>query len=76
MAKRSEDFVIAQSDNLPKVDLFMVMQYITNSDCYNSAEIKGWKAMRSTRQDYINALWICTTPKNGELVHNQRPNMP
>ncbi|KAF5300734.1 hypothetical protein FQR65_LT19317 [Abscondita terminalis] len=68
MAKRSEDFVIAQSDNLPKVDLFMVMQYITNSDCYNSAEIKGWKAMRSTRQDYIKcAIGYVQLQRIGEL---------
>ncbi|KAK4882633.1 hypothetical protein RN001_005952 [Aquatica leii] len=54
-ASSSTDFVQAQSDNLPHVDIFMVMQYIASSDCYTAAEIKGIKALHSMRAKYINA---------------------
>lgn len=40
----SEGFVKAASNNLPSVDMFMVMEFIKNDDRFNSAEIRGTKA--------------------------------
>lgn len=39
-------FVQAQSDNLPKVDSFMVFDYLGNHSKFTSAEIRGWKLQR------------------------------
>ncbi|KAF5280940.1 hypothetical protein FQA39_LY17920 [Lamprigera yunnana] len=48
-------FMKAQSDNLPSVDLFMVIQFIARNDCYNAAEIRDVRALKSMRKDYINS---------------------
>ncbi|RVE45127.1 hypothetical protein evm_010236 [Chilo suppressalis] len=45
-------FVQAQSDNLPKVDSFMVFDYLGNHSKFTSAEIRGWKLKRSARENY------------------------
>lgn len=37
-------FVKAGSDNLPNVDIFMLMEFIESNDCFNAAEIRGVKA--------------------------------
>lgn len=36
----------AQSDNLPKIDVFMMTSYFTSHPDFTSAEIKGVKAAR------------------------------
>lgn len=40
----AEGFVKASTNNLPSVDMFMVMDYIKKDECFNSAEIRGAKA--------------------------------
>ena len=40
----AEGFVKASTNNLPSVDMFMVMDYIKKDECFNFAEIKGAKA--------------------------------
>lgn len=40
----SEGFVKASSNNLPSVNIFMVMEFIKNDERFNSAEIRGVKA--------------------------------
>ncbi|CAG5056720.1 unnamed protein product [Parnassius apollo] len=45
-------FVQAQSDNLPKVDSFMVFDYLSNHSKFTSAEVRGWKLQRSARETY------------------------
>lgn len=39
-------FVKAQSDNLPKIDVFMMTAYFASNLDFTSAEIKGVKAAR------------------------------
>ncbi|XP_072943451.1 uncharacterized protein [Epargyreus clarus] len=45
-------FVKAQSDNLPKIDAFMMTAYFASNPDFMSAEIKGVKAARSERESY------------------------
>ncbi|CAG5020930.1 unnamed protein product [Parnassius apollo] len=45
-------FVQAQSDNLPKVDSFMLFDYPSNHSKFTSAEVRGWKLQRSARETY------------------------
>lgn len=40
----SEGFVKASSNNLPYIDVFMVMAFIKDDERFNSAEIRGVKA--------------------------------
>ena len=47
MANRLEErFVKADSRNLPKVDIFMVYEYISTDDRFDAPEIRGVKATR------------------------------
>lgn len=39
-------YVKAQSDNLPKIDVFMMTAYFTSNSDFTSTEIKGVKAAR------------------------------
>ena len=39
-------FVEAQSDNLPKIDAFMMTTYLVSNPDFTSAEVKGVKAAR------------------------------
>lgn len=39
-------FVKAQSDNLPKIDVFMMSTFFASNPDFTSAEIKGVKATR------------------------------
>jgi hypothetical protein len=41
-----ERFIKADSKNLPKVDVFMIGEYLNKNDCYNVAEVQGVKAQR------------------------------
>ncbi|XP_031359073.1 uncharacterized protein LOC116182672 [Photinus pyralis] len=47
-----EGFVKAGSNNLPSVDIFMVMEFIKNDDRFNAAEIRGIKAAAAGREEY------------------------
>ncbi|KAI4468019.1 hypothetical protein MML48_2g00001854 [Holotrichia oblita] len=46
------EFVQGQSDNLPKVDAFMLTKYFATNSEFTSAEIKGVKVSRSERESY------------------------
>lgn len=37
-------FIKAKSDDLPKVDIFMIGEFLKNDDRFNAAEIRGAKA--------------------------------
>lgn len=37
------DFVKANSNNLPKVDMFMICEYVKNNDNFNAAEFRNAK---------------------------------
>ena len=39
-------FVKATSENLPKVDVFAINNYIRTNDCFNDPEVRGCKAQR------------------------------
>jgi hypothetical protein len=41
-----ERFVKANSWNLPKVDIFMIGEYLNKSDCCNVSEVQAVKAQR------------------------------
>ena len=41
-----EGFVKGQSDNLPKIDIFAVMEFFSSNPSYVSAEIKGVKLFK------------------------------
>ncbi|KAL0811978.1 hypothetical protein ABMA28_009376 [Loxostege sticticalis] len=48
-------FVRGQSDNLPRIDAFMMSSYFHSNPNYTSAEVKGVKSARSERQSYGDA---------------------
>jgi len=37
----TNNFVKATSENLPKVDMFAVNNYIRTNDCFNDPEVRG-----------------------------------
>lgn len=39
-------FIKGQSDNLPRVDMFMTASYIKNSEDFSQAEVRGVKARK------------------------------
>ncbi|EGI59623.1 hypothetical protein G5I_12215 [Acromyrmex echinatior] len=43
---------MADSINLPKVDIFMVTEFIKQSDKFNAAEVRNAKAAMSLRESY------------------------
>lgn len=42
--KLEPGFVKADSRNLPKIDIFMVLNYIKNDDRFNDPEVRNVKA--------------------------------
>ncbi|XP_050294325.1 uncharacterized protein LOC126734668 [Anthonomus grandis grandis] len=59
-----EGFCKGQSDNLPKVDMFMVATFIKNAESFSLGEVRGVKADRN--QD------ICTVKGKITSEHNVR----
>lgn len=53
--KVDEGFVMADSRNLPKVDLIMLLELIREDENYNVAEIRGAKMLMSSRDDYVES---------------------
>ncbi|XP_018395225.1 PREDICTED: uncharacterized protein LOC108773788 [Cyphomyrmex costatus] len=45
-------YVKADSNNLPKIDMFMVCEYIKQDDRFNAAEVRGSKNAQSSRETY------------------------
>ncbi|XP_030767493.1 uncharacterized protein LOC115891208 [Sitophilus oryzae] len=63
-----EKFVKATSNNLPRVDIFMVHELLKRDNRFNSAEIAGVKASSSTRESYgDNARGYVEFKKEGPL---------
>ncbi|XP_074030188.1 uncharacterized protein [Leptinotarsa decemlineata] len=52
-------FVMAQSDNLPRIDVFMMISFFANHPDFTSAEIRGVKAARSERYSYGDSAIGC-----------------
>lgn len=52
--KTSDGFVRADSRNLPKVDLPMLLEYMHDNDVYNASEIRGAKILMSSRDSYVD----------------------
>ncbi|KAJ8909294.1 hypothetical protein NQ315_017029 [Exocentrus adspersus] len=48
----SKDFVKATSNNLPRVNMFMIICFVKNDDRFNAAEFRGVKASTSSREEY------------------------
>ncbi|XP_073941199.1 uncharacterized protein isoform X1 [Choristoneura fumiferana] len=55
MAKRTANFEKADSRNLPLVDNVMILEFMTNSSNHNIAEIRGAKALMSSRDSYLSS---------------------
>ncbi|KAF5308208.1 hypothetical protein FQR65_LT06388 [Abscondita terminalis] len=49
------EFVKAQSDNLPKLDSFMLVEFFNENKLFTSAEIRGIKADSAGRENYGDA---------------------
>ncbi|XP_063390036.1 uncharacterized protein LOC134675637 [Cydia fagiglandana] len=47
------EFIRADSTNLPHMDLVMILNYYHDSDKHNAAEIRGAKALLSSRDGYV-----------------------
>ncbi|XP_060807339.1 uncharacterized protein LOC132903320 isoform X2 [Amyelois transitella] len=61
-------FVKAQSDNLPKIDAFMMTSYFASNPDFTSAEIRGVKAARSTRESYgDSAVGYVQVKRDGDI---------
>ncbi|XP_011701495.1 PREDICTED: uncharacterized protein LOC105458122 [Wasmannia auropunctata] len=60
------DFVKGNSNNLPKVDMFMVCEYVKNSDDFNAAEFRNAKVNISSRQNYGDSAigYVCLKREN------------
>lgn len=52
--KVSEGFLVADSRNLPKVDYLMLLQFMHENECYNSAETRSAKALLASREAYVD----------------------
>ncbi|XP_036141931.1 uncharacterized protein LOC118648772 isoform X2 [Monomorium pharaonis] len=66
--KRSEGFVQAKSDNLPKMTVVMLSDFFTQSECFNIAETTGVKAERSKREEYgDNAIGYVELKREGSI---------
>ncbi|XP_061706708.1 uncharacterized protein LOC133517409 [Cydia pomonella] len=61
-------FVRANSSNLPKVDPYMLMEFMKNSDEHNAGEIRDAKALSSSRESYVEtAIGYVETKRTGNL---------
>ncbi|CAG5012551.1 unnamed protein product [Parnassius apollo] len=70
-------FVQAQSDNLPKVDSFMVFDYLSNHSKFTSAEVRGWKLQRSARETFgDDAVGFVKSKSRGRDVFVRRSEEP
>ncbi|KAF5277320.1 hypothetical protein FQR65_LT16010 [Abscondita terminalis] len=47
-----EGYIQTQSNNLPKVDSWMVAQYFANSECFSAEEMRGVKSTSAGRENY------------------------
>ena len=54
-----EGFVEARSDNLPRVDAFMLMQFASTCEDFISAEIRNVKSDRSMRESESAVGKVC-----------------
>nr|XP_049698250.1 uncharacterized protein LOC126055020 [Helicoverpa armigera]XP_049703640.1 uncharacterized protein LOC126056088 [Helicoverpa armigera] len=50
----TDNFVKADSRNLPKVENIMILEYVATCSHHNLAEIRGAKILMSSRDSYIN----------------------
>jgi hypothetical protein len=50
-----EGFVPAQSNNMPKIDSWMVAQYLSNNECFNAPEMPGVKT--TTKVKFCNIVF-------------------
>ncbi|XP_058789699.1 uncharacterized protein LOC131663353 [Phymastichus coffea] len=59
--KLDPDFLKADSGNLPKVNIFMVLNYIKNDDNFNDPEVRNAKMNESSRENYGDAAmgYVC-----------------
>ncbi|XP_071576230.1 uncharacterized protein [Temnothorax nylanderi] len=59
-------FVKGNSNNLPKVDMFMVCEYVKNNDNFNAAEVRNAKMNVSSRQNYGDSAigYVCVKREN------------
>ncbi|CAG9765863.1 unnamed protein product [Ceutorhynchus assimilis] len=48
----NESYCKGRSDNLPRIDSFMVVTFLQNNPCFTSAEIKGVKAGSVAGEQY------------------------
>ncbi|KAJ8684569.1 hypothetical protein QAD02_020361 [Eretmocerus hayati] len=65
--KSDEGFVKASSENLPKIDLEMLMEFMSNSD-FKSCEMKNVKTARSMRPNYGNvAIGYVQLKRHGDI---------
>jgi len=39
-------FIKACASNIPKINIYMINDYIKNSDCFNDPELRGSKAQK------------------------------
>ncbi|XP_063372595.1 uncharacterized protein LOC134660737 [Cydia amplana] len=61
-------FVRANSSNLPKVDPYMLMEFMKNSDKHNAGEIRDAKALSSSRESYVDtAIGYVEIKRTGNL---------
>lgn len=44
--KLNDGFEQGKHDELPKIDIFMVFEYLNSNLKYTSAKIRGWKLKR------------------------------
>ncbi|XP_051156855.1 uncharacterized protein LOC127278934 [Leptopilina boulardi] len=59
--KLDPGFEKADTTNLPKINVFMVYEYITNNERYNAPEVRGVKATLSSRENYGDSAigYVC-----------------
>ncbi|XP_011883840.1 PREDICTED: uncharacterized protein LOC105570988 [Vollenhovia emeryi] len=50
--KLDSGFVKADARNIPTIDMFMICEFIKNSDDFNSVEIRNKKLATSSRENY------------------------
>ncbi|XP_011860949.1 PREDICTED: uncharacterized protein LOC105558060 [Vollenhovia emeryi] len=78
MANKLESgFVKADARNLPRIDMFMILDFIKKSDNFNCGEVRNVKLAASSRTSYGDqAIGYVCLKRDGEICESRHENHP
>lgn len=68
--KPTDGFCAAGSRNLPKVDYFMLKEFMWDNEAFNAAEIRGAEMLHSSKDAYVdNAVgYVAVKRDSGKCI--------